>query len=559
MMRSPVSFAVESEAAAEEALLSLQARFPTHLEPAPLFRSTYFDTFDWRLHRKGGTLAASSVEGGTILTWRTAETTSALRLLSTKVPAFAQDFPLGPFQDELARVIEMRRLLPVVTVETEGRVLRLLDGQDKTVARAVFQDARVEDPAAHGGVRDIATMLRILPVRGYDAQFETILHFVDSSMGLPRVEASELALALAAIGRAPGDYSSKLRLELDPTMRADEAARIIHRTLLATIRANEEGTRHDLDSEFLHDFRVAVRRTRSALRQIKGVYPPEVVDQFSDEFRWLGQITGPTRDLDVYLLKMADYEATLPTPVVENLQPLVEFLRHRQRGEQSRLALSLVEERYRALISSWQHFLDEPIAPETGLPNAQRPIREVSSERIWKVYRNVLSNGRAIGLDTPPEALHRLRIECKKLRYLLEFFRSLYDAGQIEQMVGALKQLQDNLGDFNDYQVQQESLGAFAGQMLESGATQAETLMAMGRLVERLEAGQARERQRFAKRFRQFAAKKNHARFKRLFKMTRGARKSPDETEPEPTPASEAREAGPEPLTGPSSDPQDQP
>jgi hypothetical protein len=82
--------------------------------------------------------------------------------------------------------------------------------------------------------------------------------------------------------------------------------------------------------------------------------------------------------------------------------------------------------------------------------------------------------------------------------------------------------------------------------------------MAMGRLVERLEEGQAKERRRFAERFRQFADKKNHARFKRLFKMTRGARKPPEQTESEPVPAQESREAGPEPLTGPSPDPQDQ-
>jgi hypothetical protein len=157
---------------------------------------------------------------------------------------------------------------------------------------------------------------------------------------------------------------------------------------------------------------------------------------------------------------------------------------------------------------------------------------------------------------------------------LLEFFRSLYDAGQIERMVRALKRLQDNLGDFNDYQVQRESLRSFADQMLEDGATQADTLMAMGRLVERLEEGQAEERQRFAERFRRFAAKKNHARFKRLFKPARETRRSGNETQSEPVPVPEAtvpevpapevpdpeaREAGPKPLTGPLPDPQDQP
>ena len=120
--------------------------------------------------------------------------------------------------------------------------------------------------------------------------------------------------------------------------------------------------------------------------------------------------------------------------------------------------------------------------------------------------------------DTPPPALHRLRIDCKKLRYLLEFFRSLYDAEEMDRLIKPLKQLQDNLGDFNDYEVQQKSLEDFAEQMIESGTTPARTLMAMGRLVERLEAGQEKERKRFAQRFGQFVAKKNHARIKKMFK-----------------------------------------
>jgi len=103
-----------------------------------------------------------------------------------------------------------------------------------------------------------------------------------------------------------------------------------------------------------------------------------------------------------------------------------------------------------------------------------------------------------------------------------------------------LKQLQDNLGDFNDYEIQQEKLGTFAEQMVERGTTPARTLMAMGRLIERLEAGQAEERQRFAERFGQFSAKKNHARFKRLFKTTRGTATVAPETAAAAVPKPEA-------------------
>ena len=57
--------------------------------------------------------------------------------------------------------------------------------------------------------------------------------------------------------------------------------------------ANRPGTIDDIDPEFLHDFRVAVRRTRSVLGHAKDVLPADVLDWSRDGFRSLGQVTGP--------------------------------------------------------------------------------------------------------------------------------------------------------------------------------------------------------------------------------------------------------------------------
>lgn len=56
-------------------------------------------------------------------------------------------------------------------------------------------------------------------------------------------------------------------------MRADQASVIIYRQLLRTIQMNECNTVADIDSEFLHDFRIAIRRTRAGLSQIKHTLP----------------------------------------------------------------------------------------------------------------------------------------------------------------------------------------------------------------------------------------------------------------------------------------------
>ena len=90
--------------------------------------------------------------------------------------------------------------------------------------------------------------------------------------------------------------------------------------------------------------------------------------------------------------------------------------------------------------------------------------------------------GRAIDEDSPHEALHDLRKKGKELRYLLEFFASLYPADVVKPMVATLKGLQDVLGRFQDREVQSDALRALGDEIatIEGGAA---ALMAMGVLV----------------------------------------------------------------------------
>ena len=55
-------------------------------------------------------------------------------------------------------------------------------------------------------------------------------------------------------------------------MRTDRAAVAVLRDLAGMVEANMPGTLADLDTEFLHDLRVAVRRSRSVLRELKGAF-----------------------------------------------------------------------------------------------------------------------------------------------------------------------------------------------------------------------------------------------------------------------------------------------
>jgi len=346
----------------------------------------------------------------------------------------------------------------------------------------------------------------VIPLKGYEREAGAIVAFLEQELGFSAIPLGHLRAAFEAVGHSPGAFSSKFRLELDPVTRADLAMKRVYSALLDAMQANTDGTLGDLDSEFLHDFRVAVRRTRSALGQVKEVLPPAVVERFKAEFKWLGTITGATRDMDVYLLKYPGFRDALPDDVRRDLEPLHDFLVAHQRTEHRRMARALRSERCAKLERDWRAFLDAPPLLSPDEANAGRPIRAVAAERIHRLYCRVIKRGRKIKASSPAARLHELRIECKKLRYLLTFFRSLFPTERIDGIVKVLKQLQDVLGDFNDYEVQQYKLTEFGETMVAEGIAGAPTLIAMGRLVADLAVGQERERKRFHKRFEFLAA-----------------------------------------------------
>jgi len=280
---------------------------------------------------------------------------------------------------------------------------------------------------------------------------------------------------------------------------------------------NEDGLRRDLDSEFLNDFRVAVRRTRAALGQLKQVFPQEQFDRFRADFKWLGNLSGPTRDLDVYLLKLPGYRALLPLELREDLDPLEQLLVRRQRKEHGRLVSSLKTKRYQALLRDWPEALSGKFSTDEVADEADRPVHDLASERILRLYRRVLKRGRA-AIETPSaDRMHRLRLECKKFRYLLEFFSGLYKPAEIRRAIRTLKKLQDNLGDFNDLDVQQRALAEFAHELANAETSGERTLIALGRLVERLAAEQERIQREFRERFEPFATRENQLRMRKLF------------------------------------------
>jgi CHAD domain-containing protein len=270
--------------------------------------------------------------------------------------------------------------------------------------------------------------------------------------------------------------------------------------LLATLDANVSGTLRDIDTEFLHDLRVAVRRTRTALKLGAAALPPTVVAEYRAEFKWLGDVTTPTRDLDVYLLDYPAMAGSLVGASTADLAPFRDYLVGRRAAERRRLVRTLRSARFTSLTSNWHTTLTSMAAGR-----ADRTAAGLARDVLGRAQRRVLVPGAAITRDSPPESLHDLRKRCKELRYALEFFASVCDPAGHRQAVRGLKGLQDCLGTYQDTHVQHEEIRVMAAQMMAAGDVLVATVLALGELAGHVARQGQRARREFAGQFADFA------------------------------------------------------
>lgn len=475
------------------------------------------DSFDWRVWNAGAVLVHESDPATGWLEWRRravgAEPAVILACQRTStMPPTGAELPEGPVARRLSPVLEMRALLPraVMTIERERFGLR--DAEDKTVAQASIEHVMVAGSADRADA-DLGWRLLITGVRGYDDVLERILAQLEDVPGVAAAADDADLVMFEAAGVQPGDYSSKVRVPLEPGMSALEALTSVCRPLLEVIEVNEHGVRADIDSEFLHDFRVAIRRTRAMLSQAQGVVPDAARAFYSAEFRWLAGETSESRDLDVYLLGFEELVHHVDAEHRDDLAPLRDLLVELQREAHARLVAALDSPRYEELIDSWRAFLGAP----AGGRDASTPVGRAAGERVWKAYRNVVKHGRRIDDDSPAESLHDLRKRAKKLRYLLEAYRSLYPPADMKSLEKELKALQDNLGEFQDCDVQISRLRQFAELLDERPGPTGPTVLAMGLLTNQIAQRQHRARREFHDRFARFDRRRNRRRFRRLF------------------------------------------
>ena len=407
------------------------------IEPR-LFVSTYHDTADHRLARRGITLRHRLENGKGLWQLKVPRAGSRLELEQAGAPG-----------------------------EPPAELLTLLKGHLRGVPLVPIARLRTRREGIRAdGAEIVHDTVAVLDHQRVTRRFEEVeVELLDGDEKTLR----RLEKALRRAGAADGESRPKvfqaldLDFQPDPGESSDDGTtggilRARLREQAERVLAHDPGTRLGTDPEELHQQRVATRRLRAFLRAGRDLLDPAWAEPLRDELRWLGGELGPVRDLDVLIEHLSAETAALGPDEAEG-RKLVRTLERARRTARRRLLAALDSPRYFALLD----VLERPFATVADEPTLAE-IHAAEHRRLRKAVR-------ALTVDARDEELHAVRIKAKRARYAAE----LRDDGDY---VRAAKRLQDVLGEHQDAVVAVAELRSLAARMPD-------TALAAGRLVER--------------------------------------------------------------------------
>jgi len=420
--------------------------------------------------------------------------------------SFRSELEDGPVAEALGKVSRLRAFIIVTKISMQLDTGLVLDDEGKTRTRLYCFTMFRKKKSLQFGITQ--------PLRGYEGAHSALRSRL---MGAGADSAVDTGDIYSNLGIKQNEYSIKPAIILSCKDPIKHSATTIIATYLDVARKNVGGIVADVDTEFLHDYRVSFRKVRSLLSLFKGVFGIEQTVQLKHDFADLMKQTNRLRDLDVYLLDREAYFQMVPGSSHEGLNIMFDVIAGERDREHKRVYKMLKRKSYHQSMQGWLKLFSDGSSITSG-PFAGEKANNYIGRLILKRYRKVCKIARAIDAATADEVVHELRIHCKKLRYLMEFSLPFFSRKKVKFLIKSLKTLQDNLGKFNDYSVQQISLGMFMSEMSLAGVKGMKVAESVGALTAMLYQLQCRERELVMENFTRFDSEKIHASFIALFR-----------------------------------------
>ncbi len=210
------------------------------------------------------------------------------------------------------------------------------------------------------------------------------------------------------------------------------------------------------DTDGVRKVRVSLRRMRSAMPIFRAALPRSVTDPWAKELKWAASLLGNARDLDVLIDERLSGHKQAP-----GKKKLTAFAQKSRDKSYAKARAMLDSKRYANLKRNFSKWLkgkawrDKLSGKERRL--LKKNIVPFAVKALNKCERRVMTAGSNIK-SRSDEELHRLRIQCKKLRYAAEFFTPLFDRQRMRNYINRLKELQDMLGMMHDIAVVKDDI-----------------------------------------------------------------------------------------------------
>lgn len=302
--------------------------------------------------------------------------------------------------------------------------------------RATLPVAELELELKQGRAADLTALALRIAGRGRDA-----LALVPGTRGK-----AERGYRLAASTPAPPVKAAARGFvaALQPAMTTGAALRAIVAHGLHVLLGNTEALRSAHDAEYVHQARVALRRLRSALRQLDAErhgFPPRL----ARELQWIARVLGEARDGDVLVDHTLPLLATeVPPDLRVAAGSMMAHARLRRDAALDRARAALATPRFARCALELKAWVLNP--PD---PSARVTLAKAAPRVLDRAHRRLFEAAQFFAA-LPPERRHRVRILAKRLRYALDILSVALPAAAVKPYSDALAGLQDVLGELND-------------------------------------------------------------------------------------------------------------
>lgn len=233
---------------------------------------------------------------------------------------------------------------------------------------------------------------------------------------------------------------------------AASAARRLFYSQWCIMRDNVPGMREGLDPEHLHDYRVAMRRFRAALRMFQPVLGETHAGVLDDRLSELSDKLSPVRDAHVALQFMQSLESECGAPpnIMQSLESKV--------SDANRILRGIMESDFCYETAQLAGRFLRVELPALERDHEEPAFAHFAGQRLEKIVEKLLEQDISGLREGDPARLHEVRKQYRRGRYYAEFSAPVLGR-DVRHAAKKLKVIAVALGDVRDARSLVDQLG----------------------------------------------------------------------------------------------------